>query len=180
MKYSRGKNPNSHKLGLFQKGHSVPKEWILKIKEKKKGIKLTKEHIDKIVKKNTGKKRDYKTRMLLRSQRLGSKNPSWKGGITPIMKAIRMSFKYRQWRSDIFTRDDWTCRECNKRAKRGEILIIHAHHIKEFYKILEEYNIRTLEEALICEELWDINNGLTLCTDCHKKTKSYGHKKQKK
>lgn len=28
-------------------------------------------------------------------------------------------------------------------------------------------------------DLWDINNGRTLCVDCHKKTETYGHKTKK-
>jgi hypothetical protein len=27
------------------------------------------------------------------------------------------------------------------------------------------------QEALLCPELWDINNGLTLCVPCHDRTK---------
>jgi len=35
---------------------------------------------------------------------------------------------------------------------------------------------RILEQAVNCEELWNINNGITLCKECHKKTDSYGGK----
>jgi len=77
---------------------------------------------------------------------------------------------YRQWRSDIFTRDDFTCQECGQRGGHLE-----AHHIKQLSKILQFYEITTLEEALNCAELWNINNGITLCKECHKKL----HKKVK-
>jgi len=36
--------------------------------------------------------------------------------------------------------------------------------------------INSLEEALNCEELWNVNNGRTLCRKCHNKTKTYGRK----
>ena len=39
---------------------------------------------------------------------------------------------------------------------------------------MEENNIKTLEEAENCEELWNINNGRTLCYPCHYKTDNYG------
>ncbi len=108
-----------------------------------------------------------------KGQNLGEKNWNWKGGITPLLYQIRNCFKYRQWRSDIFTRDDFTCQKC--RDNKGGNL--EAHHIKSFVKILEENKITTLEQALNCEELWNINNGQTLCLKCHSKTDNYGNKK---
>jgi 5-methylcytosine-specific restriction endonuclease McrA len=97
------------------------------------------------------------------------KNPAWKGGITPLMKRIRHSFQYRQWRSDVFTRDNFTCQDCGRRG--GDL---EAHHfLKEFAKIIEECKITTFEQAMKCEELWNINNGITLCKKCHNKTKHF-------
>jgi len=92
----------------------------------------------------------------------GENNPRWKGGITALTKQIRCCFQYRQWRSDIFTRDDFTCQKCGLKGGR-----LHAHHIKPFSRIIEYYEITTFEEALECEELWNINNGITLCKKCH-------------
>ena len=83
-------------------------------------------------------------------------------GTTKLFERIRKSFKYRQWRSDVFTRDDFTCQECGERG-----CYIVAHHIYRFARIMEDYKIKTFEEAMNCEELWNINNGLTLCLDCH-------------
>lgn len=96
------------------------------------------------------------------------KAPNWKGGITAVnwglSKALRSTFEYRQWRSDIFTRDNFTCQGCGKRGS-----YLHAHHKKHLQDIINEYNITTVEQALVCEELWNINNGTTLCKGCHKK-----------
>lgn len=79
----------------------------------------------------------------------------WKGGIT--RDDIRKSIQYKEWRSEVFKRDDYTCMECRARGKE-----IHAHHIKSMH--------RRPDLAL------DVNNGLTLCADCHRKTDNYGHK----
>lgn len=105
----------------------------------------------------------------------GEKAANWKGGLTPLKNIIRKCFEYRQWRSDVFTRDDFTCRDCG--IKGGRII---ADHIKAFSLILAENNIKTLEEALDCEELWNINNGRTLCQKCHEKTENFGGKSNKK
>jgi hypothetical protein len=92
----------------------------------------------------------------------GENNWGWKGGVTPLRVAIRTCTKYDEWRTTIFQRDDYVCQHCHK---IGEYL--HAHHIKFFSTILDEYNVTTLEEALQCEALWNIENGITLCRKCH-------------
>jgi 5-methylcytosine-specific restriction endonuclease McrA len=90
-------------------------------------------------------------------------NAMWLGGITLLSFQIRNLLKYRQWRSDVFTRDNFICQGCGKSHCYFE-----AHHIKMFSLIMKENNIKSIEEALLCEELWNINNGVTLCEDCHK------------
>lgn len=98
---------------------------------------------------------------------LGPRNPNWKNGITSLLTRIRKSFKYRQWRSDIFTRDDFTCQECGRRG-----CYLEAHHTPlDFTDIMELNDIKTYEQAMDCEELWNINNGITLCEGCHNETK---------
>jgi len=87
-------------------------------------------------------------------------------GITPLNMKIRGSLEYINWRTQIFGRDNFTCQECGVRGSWLE-----AHHINEFNKIIKKNNINSFEEALLCEELWDLNNGITLCKECHKKTK---------
>ena len=94
----------------------------------------------------------------------GENNYNWKGGVNTLYGAIRSCFEYRQWRSDVFARDSFTCQKCGD--NRGGNLI--SHHKKAFIKILQYYEITTLEQALRCEELWSINNGITLYKDCHR------------
>ena len=99
-----------------------------------------------------------------RERNLWENNPNWKWWLTNIRDKIEWHFKYRQWRSDIFTRDDFTCQKCGIRW-----WIINAHHIKYLNIIIKENNIETLEDIDKCEELWNINNWITLCYECHKK-----------
>lgn len=100
----------------------------------------------------------------------GDKCVNWKGGLVDLSQKIRTCFKYRQWRSDVYTRDDFTCQECGDN-KGGNL---EAHHIKALSVIINEKNIKTIEDALNYEEVWNINNGITLCNKCHKKTDNYG------
>lgn len=104
----------------------------------------------------------------------GILNSNWKGGVTKLQERVRKCFKYRQWRSDVFQRDRYTCQECSARNGIGNgETILNADHIKPFSLILQENSIDTFEKAMICEELWNINNGRTLCLGCHKKTPTY-------
>ena len=123
----------------FKKGSHVKTEF-------KKGHKMPKEIRQKIRKANSGRN-----------------HYNWQNGITLLNFAIRNNIKYRQWRDDVFTRDNFTCQNCNIKGGR-----LHAHHIKSFSSILQFYEITTLEEALNCDELWNINNGITLHKECHK------------
>lgn len=81
---------------------------------------------------------------------------------TPLSKAIRESFEYREWIHKIFERDNYTCQKCKTRGG-----YLEAHHKKLFSIILKENNIKTLQDAKNCKELWNIDNGVTYCEDCH-------------
>lgn len=102
----------------------------------------------------------------------GEKRWNWKGGITPLTQSIRASFKSRQWRCDVFERDNYACILCHQ---KGELNA--DHYPKSFAQIFHENKIISLEQALACEEFWNINNGRTLCKECHRKTMTYGSKK---
>lgn len=103
----------------------------------------------------------------------GEQSPNWKGGTTPLGIAIRSLNLNKKWRLECFKRDNYTCIYCGARSQKGKKIILHCDHINPFYKILKENKIRTIEQAKQCKELWDINNGRTLCILCHKQTPSY-------
>ena len=92
---------------------------------------------------------------------MGENNPNWRGGITPLRKQIRECSKMYEWKKTIFERDeykDWFS------GCRGDIV---AHHKIPFAKIIKMYNIKTLDDALKCDTLWDINNGVTMLKTTH-------------
>lgn len=84
----------------------------------------------------------------------GKNNPSWKGGVTPIHKLIRECAEYENWRKEVFKRDNFTCCFCRKRGG-----YLEADHIKPF--------------ALYEELRFSVDNGRTLCRECHRKGDTY-------
>ena len=99
----------------------------------------------------------------------GNKNPNWKGGITEVHFLIRASKKYKEWRTKVFKRDLFKCTKCGYVGTK-----IEAHHIVRF-SILLGYAIELLpllnvyDSAMAYSPLWEVENGNTLCENCHKK-----------
>jgi hypothetical protein len=102
----------------------------------------------------------------------GKDSRNWRGGITPLSECIRKMLEYKLWRHQVFVRDGFACVECHQVGKR-----LNVHHIKSFVRMLKENHITTIWEAQMCKELWDVNNGVSLCKECHKLTKNYGGKR---
>jgi hypothetical protein len=107
---------------------------------------------------NNNPSKKIETRRKIADAKRGNKSHFWKGGITEKNRLIKNSFEYKLWREAIFERDDYTCLICGVRGNK-----LNAHHILSFSKFPE------LRLAL--------NNGITLCESCHKKTDNYGNKK---
>lgn len=131
------------------------------------GKKKTEEHKKKIGDAHRGKIIPQEMRDRLSAigrTKTGENSNGWKGGTTKINHLVRNCVNYSEWRTEVFERDNYTCQECDKRG--GGTL--HAHHLKPFAEILSQCNIKTLDDAINTQELWDINNGITLCKKCHK------------
>jgi len=175
-----------HKLSEFRKGKHLSDEAKRKVSEARRGIYFSEEHKKKLSETHKGqipwnkgqilsdehkyrlsqlrkgKHHSWEAKKKISEAQKGELHYNWQGGITSLYLQIRHCFEYRQWRSDVFTHDDFTCQECGKRGGN-----LQAHHTKSFSSIIQFYEITTLEEALECVELWNINNGITLCKECH-------------
>jgi hypothetical protein len=111
--------------------------------------------------KNPMKKTENKEK--IRQSKLGSKNPmygkcgekhpNWNGGTSTFRERIMASDKYKNWRTRVFERDGYTCQICLQEGSK-----LHAHHILPFSNF-ENFRLT-------------LQNGVTLCVDCHKLIKN--------
>lgn len=140
---------------MFKKGHKINlgKHW--KVKDTSKmGIKKGT--------KLSAEQRRKNIKILNQYRLKGEKCHFWKGGITPENQKIRHSIEYRLWREAVFARDNWICQKCKKRGGK-----IDPHHIQNF--------------AQFSELRFAIDNGITLCRNCHKEFhKKYGQRNNTK
>lgn len=109
-------------------------------------------------------------RKSLRLLNTGENNHRWMGGITPLAKKIRGLAEYKEWRRKVFIRDDYTCHLCNVRGGK----LNADHYPKAFSIMINELGIKTVEDAIRCDELWSLEVGRTLYKECHIGTDSYG------
>jgi hypothetical protein len=72
---------------------------------------------------------------------------------------IRKCPAYNMWKQAVLKRDVPTYPKIPKN--------INVHHIKKFRQILMESNVKTLDDALRCSELWDVDNGVCLTKGEH-------------
>lgn len=91
----------------------------------------------------------------------GEKASNWQGGITSLSKSIRNSEKYEMWRLRCLLRDSFKCISC------GSINRLHVHHIVYLSEIIKKNKIKNKKQAETCKELWNLDNGITVCNKCH-------------
>lgn len=128
------------KMRAAHKGSVQSEETKRKISETLKRRVLTKEHKEKIRQSMIGRDADWMKK---------EKNHKWKGGVTSEVRLIRRSGEYKRWRIAVFERDSYTCKKC--KGIGGDL---NAHHVENF---ADYPHIRL-----------DLDNGVTLCVDCHK------------
>ena len=104
---------------------------------------------------------------------IGRNSPVWTDNYKRRFRQRIMELReYKEWRLEVFKRDNFTCVRCGTLRKN-----IEADHIIAFRTLIEQFKIVDIDMARNCKELWDISNGRTLCKSCHRKTETYGNKK---
>jgi hypothetical protein len=129
-----------------------------------RGRKHTQEHKEKIAEGIKGEKHpmwDKKHTEIVRKKmsatHQGISQDEWNGFTSKERTRIMKSKDYVLWRTAVFMRDDYTCQGCD--TKGGSL---QADHIKPY--------------ALFPELRLAIDNGRTLCVECHRKTDTWGNK----
>lgn len=141
---------HKRKIGLANRG---------KVRSVESNLKNSLAHIGKLSARK-GKKHSEESKKKMseshKGRNKGDRHYLWKSDrtISQENQRIRTSTEYIQWRSDVYQRDNWTCQTCFIKGGRLE-----AHHIKSF----SEYP----------ESRFILNNGITLCKECHKLTDNY-------
>lgn len=160
-------------IGLSNRGKVRSKELRKHLSEILKGRHLSEETKLKMkgrIPWNKGKiglvKMSIQSRKKMSLKHIGKNHWNWQGGISEENEKFRKSLDYILWKSAVFMRDNYTCKICSR--KRGwnkdikKRIYIEADHIKPFAQYPE------LRLA--------IDNGRTLCKECHRQTTTYGVK----
>ncbi len=80
---------------------------------------------------------------------------NWRGGTTKERRRQMSRIEYKEWRTNVFERDNYTCVLCGERGGK-----LQADHIKPWRGYV---GLR-----------YEVSNGRTLCCDCHRKTHTWG------
>lgn len=127
-------------------------EYLVEYDEQEHGkIELDREEMRARILEKFSKQLDAKLKNLQESEGLAvtfsidivSTNGKVRGG----SGAERNMPEYIEWRRSVYQRDNYTCQKCGNKSD------LNAHHIKPW--------------SGYPELRFDVNNGLTLCKDCH-------------
>jgi len=92
----------------------------------------------------------------------GKNHYNWKGGCSRLNSAIRRLTENRKWMDAVKSRDG-KCLVCGSTEK------LESHHIVPLAVLVGVHGITNREQARECKELWDLENGMTVCARCHYK-----------
>jgi len=92
----------------------------------------------------------------------GEKHYNWKGGASKLSLSIRRMTECSRWANAVKLRDQ-KCVKCGTQEN------LEADHVVEFASLLKQHGIKNRDDARQCSDLWDVNNGQTLCKICHYK-----------
>lgn len=146
-------------LSCAQRGRKHSDETKKKIGRKSKGRKLSEEARKKISKAGIGRKHTEESKLKMSKSSSGENgscfgikgknHPNWNPNLTDKDRQDKRNYpEYKEWRSNIYKRDNYTCQICGELGN-----ILNAHH-------LDGYRNNPDKRILL-------ENGVTLCKKCH-------------
>jgi len=108
---------------------------------------------------------------------IGKNSGNYKDGSSSLYAIIRGLKLSDNWKQEVFKRDNYMCKECGDNKGHN----LNTHHKNPFAKLLQEFlkeydQFSPIEDketlvrlAIKWQPFWKIDNGTTLCEDCHKK-----------
>ena len=96
--------------------------------------------------------RDFKCPKCSRENQVrlrGENHPNWKGGATPQKVIDRTCLSYKEWRKEVYEKDNYLCQVCLNPKHNN----LRAHHI---YNFADHPDLR-----------FNVSNGITTCAECH-------------
>ena len=155
------KQTDEHKKNISEntKGRKQTKEHIKKVIDARRGYRHSDETKRKLSEINKGRELSEATRQKMSISRKAEKHYNWKGGVTSINRLLRGRIEYKLWRKAVFERDNYICIWCGGKSGKDNFVYLQADHIMPF--------------AHYPELRFSIDNGRTLCMECHKKTETY-------
>lgn len=142
-KYCSKNCADKSNIGKKQSKETIRKRFIWN--KEYKHSDLTKEKIrTSALGNNGGRGNSGKIKIKMR----GENHWNWKGGVGRHKRNYASKqVEYKNWRKDVFRKDNWTCVNCGNKKD------IVAHHIKSWFKFPELRYV--------------VDNGLTVCKSCH-------------
>lgn len=78
-----------------------------------------------------------------------------------IINRIKLTCRNRDWEDAVIARDSNTCKHCKHKDT-----YLTAYRVKSLETIIDKNNIKTEAQALSCDEIFDLDNSITLCIPC--------------
>jgi len=138
--------PKHNKQSILNKSHR------LKLKKSKEGWKKChKEKITEVSKvKNSCSQRGIDVK-------------DFDGFSTTFNFRLRQTDEYNHWRKQVYERDKFICQKCGK-IGNGDL---HAHHIIHLSQLIKDFPYEQNKKIFHHPYFYDIDNGITLCENCH-------------
>lgn len=95
---------------------------------------------------------------------------------------IRYISKYKKWRKDVLNKNN-ICQSVDCVYCGNKPCYVEVHHIVSIRDIIINNNLKTIEDAKNCSELWSIDNAYVCCFKTHidlHRVKGFRYKKRKK